>query len=283
MTSHDVVNFLRKILGIKKIGHGGTLDPAAAGVLPVFIGRATKFIEFFEGNDKQYLAELTFGIITTTGDVQGKIIMQKEVTVEESLFKQVIKQFVGSVQQIPPMHSAVHYQGKKLYELARKGISVERQARTIHIYSIDLIYFRHKKALLEISCSKGTYIRTLGEDIGKKLGTGAHLSCLIRTRSGPFLLQNAKTLEEIQEAIEKKELSKILLSVDQCLNYMPVVEIKIENEKFFKGNSFHLGQGIGKENDAGLVRVFSYGRFLGVGLVEINNNEKILRIVKSLI
>jgi len=283
MTSHDVVNFIRKILRIKKIGHGGTLDPAAAGVLPLFIGKATKFIEFFEGNDKQYIAELTFGITTETGDVQGKIIERKDVLVKEEHFKQILKTFEGKIQQIPPMYSAVHYQGKKLYELARQGISVSRSPRIVEIYSIDLIDFRRKTALIKVSCSKGTYIRTLCEDIGAKLGCGAYLSCLIRTRSGPFSLKNAKTLEEIQEAAEKDDFSDILLPIESCLNFENV-ELELDDERiFYKGNTLLVKSKLKSYNNKDYVKVFNKGKFLGVAKVENKNDTHVLRVMKSLI
>jgi len=177
MTSHDVINFLRKLLRVKKIGHSGTLDPAAAGVLPVFVGKATKAIEFFMDDDKEYVAELRFGVTTDTGDLDGNILELKPVKITEGDLKEALKQFTGNINQVPPMYSAVRHKGKKLYELARQGITVERKARTVKIYSIDLMDFSLESAIVKVACSKGTYIRTLCEDIGKVLGCGACLSC----------------------------------------------------------------------------------------------------------
>lgn len=151
MTSHDVINFLRKLLRVKKIGHSGTLDPAAAGVLPVFVGKATKAIEFFMDDDKEYVAELRFGVTTDTGDLDGNILELKPVKITEGDLKEALKQFTGNINQVPPMYSAVRHKGKKLYELARQGITVERKARTVKIYSIDLMDFSLESAIVKVA------------------------------------------------------------------------------------------------------------------------------------
>ena len=151
MTSHDVVNFLRRLFQIKKIGHSGTLDPAAAGVLPVFIGKAAKAIEFFMDDDKEYIAEMRFGVTTDTGDLDGNVTNISKVNITKSHLEEILKQFTGEISQVPPMYSAVRYKGKKLYELARKGIVVERKPRNVKIYSLDLIDYSHDNAIVKIA------------------------------------------------------------------------------------------------------------------------------------
>lgn len=200
MTSHDVVSFIRRLYGIKRVGHAGTLDPAAAGVLPVFIGQATRLIEYTTDTDKSYRAELIFGVETDTGDDTGKIIRTAEVVMppEEKIIE-VLNSFKGTIEQKPPMFSAIKIDGQKMYELARKGITVDLPSRKVVIHDIALIEKRHNGILFDVTCSKGTYIRSLCVDIGRKLNLPATMSFLVRTRVGTFLLGEAKTLEELEE------------------------------------------------------------------------------------
>jgi tRNA pseudouridine55 synthase len=200
MTSHDVVGAMRKILNMKKIGHGGTLDPMAAGVLPVFTGTATRFLEYAAHDRKTYRAELTFGMKTDTGDLEGKVLEQspvRQVPLEE--LDRVLVSFLGKGAQIPPMYSAISVQGQKLYKLARKGIEVERSPRPIFIYELKRIAYDGAKLLFDVDCSKGTFIRTLCEDIAAALGMKGTMSFLLRTSAGMFTLEMAHTLEEISE------------------------------------------------------------------------------------
>ncbi len=204
MTSHDVVAFLRRALQTKKIGHGGTLDPDAAGVLPVFAGSATRLLEFAVEGQKEYLVEITLGKRTATGDDSGEVLEElpvPQLTQEKIL--QVLQGFLGPQLQIPPMYSALKVEGKKLYELARKGIEVEREARPIEIYKLELKHFCQSEArttlTLVVQCSKGTYIRVLGEDIAKALGTCGTMSFLLRTQVGQYFINEAHTLQEIAE------------------------------------------------------------------------------------
>jgi tRNA pseudouridine55 synthase len=198
MTSHDVVATLRKILNMKKIGHSGTLDPMAAGVLPVFVGKATRFLEYAVAESKTYRAEITFGIKTTTGDAEGDIIATSPVKeLDKETIEACFQSFLGATQQIPPMYSAISYKGQKLYKLARKGIEVERQPRDIYIYKLDLVSYDKATLLMDVVCSKGTFIRTLTEDIASKLGMAGTMSFLLRRQVGNFNLENAHTLEEI--------------------------------------------------------------------------------------
>lgn len=199
-TSHDVVARVRRLIGERHVGHGGTLDPAATGVLPIAIGHATKVLEYLSGASKTYLAEVTFGVETDSYDVDGRVIGLRDASrLTESEIENALTQFRGRIEQIPPMHSAIKVGGKKLYELARKGDVVERAPRTIDIYKLDLMEWNSPVATLVIDCSKGTYIRSLARDLGDGVGTGAHLSGLVRLRTGPFFLCEAWTLGELEE------------------------------------------------------------------------------------
>ena len=198
MTSHDVIGFLRRALNTKKIGHGGTLDPDAAGVLPVFAGAATRLLSYAMEGRKQYIAEFTLGEQRDTGDDSGtvvKIMPVPELTVTK--LQETLQGFLGQQLQMPPMYSAVKINGQKLYQLARKGVEVERQARPIEIYKLALLDFTGTKFTVAVECSKGTYIRVLGEDIATALGTCGTMSFLLRTQVGSYLLNEAHTLQEI--------------------------------------------------------------------------------------
>lgn len=204
MTSHDVIGFLRRALNTKKIGHGGTLDPDAAGVLPVFAGSATRLLEFAVDGSKEYIAEFTLGEQTDTGDDSGTVVKILPVPAfnEEDLLSALTK-FVGRQLQLPPMYSAIKINGKKLYQLARQGVEVERTARPIEVYKLELLHFTPTSFTVRVACSKGTYIRVLGEDIAAALGTCGTMSFLLRTQVGAFTIDKAHTLQEIAEAPEK--------------------------------------------------------------------------------
>ena len=198
MTSHDVIGFLRRALNTKKIGHGGTLDPDAAGVLPVFAGAATRLLSYAMEGRKQYIAEFTLGEQRDTGDDSGTVVKTMpvpELTVAQ--LQEVLQGFLGQQLQMPPMYSAVKINGQKLYQLARKGVEVKRQARPIEIYKLELLDFTSTKFTVAVECSKGTYIRVLGEDIATALGTCGTMSFLLRTQVGSYLLNEAHTLQEI--------------------------------------------------------------------------------------
>jgi tRNA pseudouridine55 synthase len=220
MTSFDVVKEIRKLTHVRRVGHSGTLDPAARGVLPVCIGKATKIVRFLMEGDKEYEAEMTLGITTDTQDAEGKILEEREVSVKREELEEILKQFMGEIEQIPPMVSAIHYKGKRLYELARQGIVVERNPRKVHIHNIKMLNFEdgpHPKAFICVTCSKGTYIRTLCSDIGERLGCGAHQSALIRTRSGSFTLEHAKTLKEIYILKDQGKLNEAILPIAKVM------------------------------------------------------------------
>ena len=216
-TSQDVVAKLRGVLHEKRIGHGGTLDPMATGVLPVFVGRATRAVEFFEHAEKEYVAGLRLGLETNTQDITGETVCEKEVSVTRQQLEQVLEQFKGVQEQIPPMYSAVKIGGKKLYEMARQGKTVERKPRKIEILELELLEGDGAEYLLRVRCSKGTYVRTLCHDIGKALGCGACMSSLRRTMAGCYGLDMAVTMERVQEGAYE------LLPVDSLFAHLPAV------------------------------------------------------------
>ncbi|MCL1884301.1 MAG: tRNA pseudouridine(55) synthase TruB [Defluviitaleaceae bacterium] len=226
-TSHDVVAILKRVAN-SKAGHTGTLDPDAEGVLPICLGRATKFAEYFSASDKTYVAEIVLGITTNTGDISGEVLMRKDVLVDFEELKTVAESFkyenCGEYLQVPPMYSAVKIGGKKLYELARKGQIIERPPRPVKILDLA-ITSSEDKFFLEITCSKGTYVRSLCMDIGEKLGCGAVMGELMRTRSGEFSIENSFTLAEVKQAAENNKLGEMILPVEKLLPF-PTVFVK---------------------------------------------------------
>ncbi len=259
VTSHDVVSFVRRVYGLKKVGHAGTLDPAAAGVLPVFLGPATRLIEFTADADKAYRAELTFGYATDSGDDSGEVIASRtdfSLPPAEEIAA-VLASFLGESEQIPPMHSAIKVGGRKLYELARAGIAVERQPRAVTISAISLVRVAAPTILFDVTCSKGTYIRTLCADIGARAGCPAVMSFLVRTRVGDFTLADAKSFEEVAA-----DPDAALLPVDTAIRHLARVVLADGEAK-----RFCHGQNIPHDipSGGGLLAVYSQtGRFLGI-------------------
>lgn len=261
-TSHDMVYAVRRMTGIKKVGHTGTLDPMATGVLPVCVGSATKAADMLTLSDKAYVAELVLGKTTDTQDAEGKTLTECEVKVTEAEIRKAVNSFVGEIEQIPPMYSAVKQNGKKLYELARKGIEVERKSRRVTIHSIDILEINGTHVTIDVSCSKGTYIRTLCEDIGKKLNVGAYMNTLRRTKTGCFTIDESHTIEEI----EKEGVEKFLIPVDRMFTEYPAL---ILNEKQVKSvvNGVQMTYRSGHEGQA--YRVYdSENRFLCISEIK---------------
>lgn len=213
-TSFDVVAVMRGILKQKKIGHGGTLDPQAEGVLPVFLGDATKLCDFLPYDDKCYEAEMTLGLRTETEDIWGDVIREEPVICTEDSVRKAVLSFVGAYDQVPPMYSAKKVNGKKLYEYARQGIVIERKAEHVFIEKIEILNMALPKVRFRVYCSKGTYIRTLCSDIGEKLGCGACMSALKRVKHGHFLLEQAHTLAEIEKIAHEGKTADILISIE---------------------------------------------------------------------
>ena len=232
-TSHDVVAIVRRTIHMKKVGHTGTLDPDAEGVLPVCVGKATKLSDVIMDGRKSYRAMLRLGMTTTTEDASGEVLETKEVDFNEEKIREVVASFIGKLEQVPPMYSAVKVNGKKLYELAREGKEIERKSRTIEVYDIRIRQFLPPDRVeIDVDCSKGTYIRTLCSDIGKALGCGGHMAELLRTRTGAFSLENAIKLDELKALAEQEKVETVLLTMEEALEDFPVVKVSEKSQKF---------------------------------------------------
>ncbi len=228
MTSHDAVAVVRRVLWTKKVGHTGTLDPQAAGVLPICVGQATRIVEMLQEDRKTYRAELTLGISTDTQDRWGEVLSERPVSVTENQLLEAFGLFTGDIRQVPPMYSALKVDGQKLCDLARKGITVERESRPQTIHSIQLIRFSDNKALFDVSCSKGTYVRTLCHDIGEHLGCGSVMSFLLRTATGAFGIGDSITLEELKACESPENAEKWLVGIDGAFAGIPRLDLKEE-------------------------------------------------------
>lgn len=266
MTSNDALQKARRLFSAAKGGHTGTLDPLATGLLPLCFGEATKFSADLLDADKTYEAVLKLGVTTDSGDAEGQVIANATVDATKEQILEILPTFVGNIQQIPPMHSALKRDGRPLYELARKGIEVEREPRAVTIHAIDCLDFSGDLLTLRVACSKGTYIRVLAADIGQALGCGAHLAALRRTVVGDIDLARAVTLAEL-EALDDAGRLQRLLPVDALLQSLPVVTVEgVEAERFSHGNPVALPAGL-----TGKIRVYADGRLIGVG--EPGNND----------
>ena len=230
-TSHDVVARLRGILKQKKIGHTGTLDPDATGVLPVCLGQGTKLCDMLTDHSKQYRAVLLLGKETDTEDISGTVLAEKEVSVGEDEVCETIKKFVGEYDQIPPMYSAIKVNGKKLYQLAREGKTIERQPRHVCITEIVVEKIELPRVTMMISCSKGTYIRSLCRDIGAELGCGGCMESLVRTQVGSFFLKDAIRLDQVEELVKEGRIEKYIVPIENAFLEYPALCVKEETEK----------------------------------------------------
>lgn len=272
-TSNDVVSIVKKITK-SKVGHTGTLDPNATGVLPLLIGNATKVSKYLINHDKEYEVVLQLGIRTETADVEGKVIEQKEVTAEmlnRDNIEEKLQQFIGKQEQIPPVYSAIKVNGKKLYEYARKGQEVELKPRQIEIYSIQLVGINEKEKQIsfKVKCSKGTYIRSLCEDISKKLGTVGYMKELNRLQVGEFYIKDAVTISEMKEKIEAGNLESII-TIEEIFKNNP--QIQLEQEQI---EPYINGVKINTEKTNGVYRIYKpNGTFIGLGIIE---NSKLKR------
>lgn len=263
-TSHDVVGKLRGILHERRIGHSGTLDPLATGLLVVFVGRATRAVEFAEADRKEYVAGLRLGMSTDTQDITGRILSEGSDIPDEPEVRNVLERFKGELEQIPPMYSAVKIGGKKLYELARKGESIERKPRHITVFGLEITGRSDDDYILDVVCSKGTYIRTLCHDIGMSLGCGGCMSSLRRIKSGVFSVEDAYTISEVQEAADRAEADKLLLPIDTLFAGYPELRADADDEKKLKN-----GNVISTTAPDGRFRVYSKsGEFLLLGDVD---------------
>ncbi|MCH5344072.1 MAG: tRNA pseudouridine(55) synthase TruB [Acetatifactor sp.] len=250
-TSHDVVAKMRGICGQKKIGHTGTLDPQATGVLPVCLGSGTKLCDMLTDKDKEYVAELLLGVTTDTQDTTGAVLTEKTVTAEsftEEALREVILGFVGEYDQVPPMYSALKVNGRKLYDLAREGKVVERKARRVTIHEIEILSIALPMVKLRVDCSKGTYIRTLCADIGERLGCGGTMQSLVRTKVGGFLLRDAIRLSELQARKDAGELEQVVIPVDSVFSDCPALHIRGDNAALLEnGNAIPIASTVERE------------------------------------
>ncbi|MDD6035236.1 MAG: tRNA pseudouridine(55) synthase TruB [Lachnospiraceae bacterium] len=275
-TSHDVVAKLRGILRERKIGHTGTLDPQATGVLPVCIGKATKLCELLLDKEKAYEAVMLLGVTTDTEDMTGTVTGENEVRVSEEDIRSAAKKFTGKYGQVPPMYSAIKVDGKRLYELARDGKEIERQPREVEIFENEPVSFRFdengfvKEVTLKIRCSKGTYIRSLLRDMGEFLGCGACMKSLVRTKAGAFGITDAVTLKEVEQARDEGRLADLLLPIDLFLVKYPAVEILPEYEHYlYNGNrldSFMLKEKVALKDRDGIRVYDTKGTLIGLYL-----------------
>lgn len=272
-TSHDVVGKLRGILHERRIGHSGTLDPMATGLLVVFVGRATRAVEFAEADSKEYIAGLRLGISTDTQDITGNTLKSSNSLPSKAELEQALSAFKGEISQIPPMYSAIKVGGRKLYELARRGESVERKPRRVTIDKLDIIGENESDYVLDVVCSKGTYIRTLCNDIGDTLGCGGCMSSLRRVKAGAFSIEKAHTIDEIQAAADNGGLDEIIIPVDRLFSAYPELTVRDTAEKKLRnGNVIKLAA------PNGTYRVYTEtGGFLLLG--EASDNK--LKTIKS--
>ncbi|MGL5718314.1 MAG: tRNA pseudouridine(55) synthase TruB [Paraclostridium sp.] len=273
MTSHDVVYRVRKILNIKKVGHTGTLDPDASGVLPICIGKATKVSELILNKDKGYICELTLGITTDTYDSSGDILERcDDVNISLEELESAFDTQIGNIKQLPPMYSALKVNGKRMCDLVRSGRSdeIELKYRDVNIKELSILSYKDNKVIFYVKCSKGTYVRSICYDIGKILGCGGHMSFLLRTESGKFNLENSITLDEMERLYEENKLDEYLYDTDYVLSNLGYVEINPLAVKPFVNGAIVYPKGFIKKefNEVNeLVRVYSQDNFLGVGKI----------------
>ena len=265
-TSHDVVAKMRGILGQRKIGHTGTLDPAAEGVLPVCAGKGTKLCDMLTDHDKTYRAVLLLGTETDTEDTTGTVLETKDTSgLTENEVQDVVFSFIGDYAQVPPMYSALKVDGKKLYELAREGKTVERKPRPVHFYQIEILEINLPLVRYRVVCSKGTYIRTLCHDMGEKLGCGAAMESLVRTKVGKFELKDAITLAQAEEAVKSEAIQDKVLGIEEILGEYPRICCKKEGDRLLtNGNPLPQGVVSGCEKQGWIRMCSSGGAFAGV-------------------
>ncbi len=269
LTSNKALQEVKFLYKAAKAGHTGSLDPLATGLLPICFGEATKLSAFLLDADKHYRVRVRLGVTTTTADAEGEVLEESDPSgVSETALRELLIEFLGEQQQLPPMYSAIKHQGERLYKLARQGVEVEREPRTIHIHSLELLAFELPEFELDVHCSKGTYVRTLAEDIGKRLGCGAHVCGLRRTGVGPYDDQSMVTLEQVQAAFADKQFEEMdnwLLPLESALSDWPVIKLSPDA-------AFYMLQGqpilVPNAPTSGWVRLYAnQTEFLGVGQI----------------
>lgn len=275
MTSHDVVSVLRRLLHFKKIGHTGTLDPMAVGVLPICVGRATKVVEHLTNDQKTYRCELKFGESTDTQDRWGTVLERSELRPSLEAIEAALPVFTGVIDQVPPMYSALKVDGKKLVDLAREGITIERKARKQTIHELKIVRLLPEGLCLDITCSKGTYVRTLIHDLGIHLGCYAHMTSLIRMQSGVFSIQDALTLEEVSAMIEAGRLNELLQGLDTPFKGLASCQIsKFALAKLLNGIKIDLSSFLeAKPSEDCSIRLYCENDFIGIGAFDAANQS----------
>ena len=268
-SSNQALQKVKWLFQAAKAGHTGTLDPLATGLLPICLGEATKFAQYVTDADKTYIATVKFGETTTTGDAEGEILAQHSVNFDLENLAAVCDAFVGEISQVPPMYSALKFEGKALYEYAREGVDIERQARLVTITSIQIDSFAKEIAVLTVSCSKGTYIRTLAEDIGHQLGCGAHLIGLRRTETAGYLIEDAITLEALELLVKEKpveKLAELILPMDSAIAYLPKVVLNADAAHYLMQGQAVWQSGLVPEGE---LRLYDdKNQFLGLGVLQ---------------
>jgi tRNA pseudouridine55 synthase len=277
-SSNQALQKVKWLYQAAKAGHTGTLDPLATGLLPICLGEATKFAQYVTDADKTYFATIKLGATTTTGDAEGEVLTTAPVNVSEAQFKQICQQFIGDISQMPPMYSALKFEGRALYEYAREGVYIARQSRLIHISDIAVESFDADIAQITVVCSKGTYIRTLAEDIGNALGCGAHLIGLRRTETAGYLLPNAITIEQL-ESLNEAARDALLLPVDSAIESLPKIVLNTDA-------AYYLMQGqavwqAGKIPDSDLRIYDESQQFLGLGFLQDDGKIAPKRLIQK--
>jgi len=275
-SSNQALQKVKWLYQAQKAGHTGTLDPLATGVLPICLGEATKFAQHLTDENKTYVATVKFGVTTTTGDKEGDVVSQVDCEISRAQIEQVLPQFMGEITQVPPMYSALKVNGKPLYEYARDGVELERKPRQVTIYALRVLGCADNSAEIEVTCSKGTYIRTLGEDIGKALQAGAHLTALRRTATATYQIAHTVTIEALEQ-MNADQRDALLLPVDTAITALPKIELQDDAAYYFKqGNPVWVSGSI----PLGELRIYSEaGLFLGVGFQQRDGRIAPKRVV----
>ena len=281
ITSFGAVARVRRICGEKKCGHTGTLDPMATGLLTVMLGGATRFSELLPSHDKAYRAEFRLGTVTDTLDITGKVLETRPVSANAAQVAAALAEFVGEIEQLPPMYSAVSINGKRLYDLARQGVEVEREPRRVTVYSAEILEANESAGeyAVSVECSSGTYIRTLISDLGEKLGCGAVLTELRRTAANGFKIDSAVTLEALSQAAESGELDRLIIPVDRALEEYPIITVSAAQARRF-GNGGELSlERLKYPRTLGLFRIYApAGAFMGLGEIGDGDSLKVKRV-----
>lgn len=281
ITSFGAVARARRICGEKKCGHTGTLDPMATGVLTIMLGGVTRFCELLPSHDKAYIASFRLGTVTDTLDITGKVLETREVSVNAEQVREKIKDFIGDISQLPPMYSAVSVNGQRLYDLARQGIEVERKAREVTVFSIDIINENEQAGeyTISVECSSGTYIRTLIADLGEALGCGAVMTDLRRTKANGFDISQAVTLEQLAQAAENGELGDVIIPVDKALEEYPVIKVTAAQAKRFRNGGELDLQRLKYPRMLGFFRVYDpENNFIGLGEIGTGDSLTVKRV-----